>query len=367
MKKSDRYIIIMAGGKGERFWPVSREKTPKQLISLLGRQSFLQQTVARVRRLAPAENIIVITNKVQAAAVRKQLPFLPKANVVAEPCGRDTCAAVALGAAIVGAKSKNGVMAVLPADHVIPEPKEFNQVLSDCFEVASQENSMVTIGIAPTEPATGYGYIHAGKAKKTPTLGSRFFQAKRFVEKPSLAKAEKYLSSGQYRWNAGMFIWSYATIIDGLKRHVPSLAKKIAPWERACKERKLDAVLARQYPKLEKISVDFALMEKADNVLVADGTFAWDDLGAWTALARHIAPDAQGNCVQGDLAQVDSSGNVVFDVRTGKRGTIALVGVQDSIIVLTDDATMIATKAAAQKIKQLVQKLAQQKRHARLV
>src|SRR4051795_7247779 len=185
---SDRYVIIMAGGKGERFWPVSRAKTPKQLITLVGGKSFLQQAVERVLPVVPVKNIYVITNEVQAAEVRRQLPKLPKENVVAEPVGRDTCAAVTLGAALVGARSTTGVMAVLPADHVIPEDKKFQQVLSDCFDLASRGRAIITIGIKPTEPATGYGYIRVGEALPAPAGVKKyktvFSRAEQFVEKP---------------------------------------------------------------------------------------------------------------------------------------------------------------------------------------
>src|SRR3982751_2582845 len=190
---AERFVIIMAGGKGERFWPVSREKTPKQLITLLGAKSFLQQTVERVLPVVPLKNIYVITNEVQAPEVRRQLPKLPKENVVAEPVGRDTCAAVTLGAALVGARSTTGVMAVLPADHVIPEEKKFQQVLSDTFDLASRGQVIVTIGIKPTEPATGYGYIPAGNELPPPQGVKRyktaFYKAERFVEKPNYEKA----------------------------------------------------------------------------------------------------------------------------------------------------------------------------------
>src|SRR5271169_3653530 len=200
----DRYVIIMAGGKGELFWPVSREKMPKQLITLLGKTSFLQQAVERVAPLVPLKNILVITNTVQAPEVRKQLPKLPKQNIIAEPCGRDTCAAVTLGAAVVGARSTTAVMAVLPADHVIPDEKKFQQVLSDAFDLASRGRAIVAIGIKPTGPDTGYGYIHVGSelppaqgAKKTKTA---FFKAEKFVEKPHFERALEYVNSGQYRW-----------------------------------------------------------------------------------------------------------------------------------------------------------------------
>ena len=197
---NDRFVIIMAGGRGERFWPLSREKMPKQLLALLGRKSFLQEAVGRVLPLVPAKNIFVITNEAQLPEVRKQLPKIPKDNLVAEPIGRDTCAAVTLGAALVGARSTTGVMAVLPADHVIPDEKKFQQVLSDAFDVAAQGQAIVTIGIKPTEPATGYGYIHTGAELPTPPGAKKtrttFFKAERFVEKPDFQKALEYVNSG---------------------------------------------------------------------------------------------------------------------------------------------------------------------------
>src|SRR5204862_6681775 len=223
----DRFVIIMAGGRGERFWPVSREKTPKQLITLLGGSSFLQQAVQRVLPIVPQKNILVITNEAQAPEVRKQLPKLPKENVIAEPIGRDTCAAVTLGAALVGARSTTGVMAVLPADHVIPEDKKFQQVLADAFDVASRGQAIITIGIKPTEPATGYGYIRVGEPLPPPpgakAYKTVFHRAEQFVEKPNYDTALGYLQSGQYRWNTGMFIWSFVTVTEGLQKHQPEM------------------------------------------------------------------------------------------------------------------------------------------------
>src|SRR5437588_3377896 len=194
--KSDiknRFVIIMAGGRGERFWPLSREKMPKQLLALLGKKSFLQEAVERVLPLVPAKNIFVITNEAQLPEVKKQLPKIPKANLIAEPMGRDTCAAVTLGAALVGARSTTGVMAVLPADHVIPDAKKFQQILADSFDLASRGQVIVTIGIKPTEPNTGYGYIHVGEPLPPPhgvkPYKTTLFKAERFVEKPYYEKA----------------------------------------------------------------------------------------------------------------------------------------------------------------------------------
>jgi mannose-1-phosphate guanylyltransferase len=368
----DRFVIIMAGGRGERFWPLSREKMPKQLLTLLGKRSFLQSAVDRVLPLVPLKNIFIITNEAQAAEVRKQLPKLPKENVVAEPMGRDTCAAVTLGAALVGARSTTGVMAVLPADHVIPEEKKFQQVLSDAFDLAAQGQAIVTIGIKPNEPATGYGYIQTGNelpppagAKKTKTT---FFKAERFVEKPNYETALEYVNSGQYRWNAGMFVWSFITVTNGLEKHQPEMFAACQRWFKVANNpAKLAKVLAKEYPEIKKVSIDYALMEKAQNVVVADGAFEWDDLGAWPALARHLKPDAEGNCAVGDFIHVDAARNIIFDARTKNRTPIAIVGLRDSILVQTDDAVLLAHKSQAQKIKELVKKLGEDARLKKLV
>ena len=359
----DRFVIIMAGGRGERFWPLSREKTPKQLLAILGKKSFLQEAVERVLPLVPAKNIFIITNEVQAPTVHKQLPKLPKANIVAEPMGRDTCAAVTLGAALVGARSTTGVMAVLPADHVIPDAKKFQQVLSDAFDVAAQGQAIVTIGIKPSEPATGYGYIHTGAELPTPSGAKKtkttFFKAERFVEKPNFETALQYVNSGQYRWNAGMFVWSFITVTNGLEKHQPEMFAACQRWFKvAANPAKLAKVLAKEYPEIKKVSIDYALMEKAQNVIVADGAFEWDDLGAWPAIARHIKQDAEGNAAMADFIHVDAARNIIFDARTKNKTPIAVVGLRDSILVQTDDAVLLAHKSQAQKVKELVKKLA---------
>jgi mannose-1-phosphate guanylyltransferase len=369
----NRFVIIMAGGRGERFWPVSREKTPKQLIKLVGDRSFLQQAVDRVLPLVPVKNVLVITNETQAPEVCRQLPKLPKENVIAEPVGRDTCAAVTLGAALVGARSTTGVMAVLPADHVIPEEKKFQQVLADAFDLAARGRAIITIGIKPTEPATGYGYIHTGPELPAPSGAKKykttFFKAEKFVEKPHFDRALEYLNSGQYRWNAGMFLWSFVTVTEGLQKHQPEMYAACQRWFKvAGQPAKLAKVLAREYPVIKKISIDYALMEQAQNVVVADGVFAWDDLGSWTALARHLKADPEGNCAVADFIHVDGARNIIFDARTKARRTpIAVVGLRDSILVQTDDAVLLAHKSQAQKVKELVRKLAEDPRLKRLV
>lgn len=367
----DRFAVIMAGGRGERFWPVSRARAPKQLLRLLGDRSFLQAAVDKVSPLVPLRNTMVITNRAQAREVRKQLPRLPRENIIAEPCGRDTAAAVALGAALVGQRNPKGVMAVLPADHVIPEPERFQRVLEDAFDMAGRGRDMVTIGIKPTEPATGYGYIRLGARLAVGRDGKRcttvFHRADRFVEKPRLKQATEYVASGRYRWNAGMFLWSFDTILDGLEQHQPQLAAACRRWVDAAARNRLQRTLAKDYPQIVQISIDYALMEHAPNVVVADGDFAWDDLGSWTALMRHLEPDAAGNCAVADLIAVDAARNLVFDARTRNRTAIAVAGVEDAILVLTDDAVLLTHKSQAQEIKGLVRRLEASDRYRALV
>jgi mannose-1-phosphate guanylyltransferase len=368
---ADWYAVIIAGGRGERFWPVSRERRPKQLLTLLGKRSFLQQTVDRVLPLVPLRNVFVITNAAQAKEVERQLPKLPRGNIVAEPVGRDTCAAVALGAALVGARSTTGVMAVLPADHVIREEKRFQQVLRDGYDLAGQGQAIVTIGIQPTEPATAYGYIRVGEPLPPPRRGTHyrttFHRAESFVEKPDLETALEYVSSGKFRWNAGMFIWGFVTITEGLQKHQPEMYAACRRWfDAADRPARLARVLSRDYPGLRKISIDYALMERAQNVVVADADFGWDDLGSWNALARHLKPDAEGNVVLGELVHVDAARNIVVDTRTKQRTPVAMVGQRDTIIVLADDAVLVVHKSQSQKLKELVRKLAEDKRYRAL-
>jgi mannose-1-phosphate guanylyltransferase len=369
----DRFVVIMAGGRGERFWPVSRERMPKQLLTLFGKKSLLQETVNRVLPLVPVKNIFVITNEAQLQEVRKQLPKIPKANLVAEPVGRDTCTAVTLGAALVGARSTTGVMVVLPADHVIPDEKKFQRVLTDSFDLAGRGRAIVTIGIRPLGPDTGYGYIRVGNELPAPEgvkkYKTTFFRAEQFVEKPHFDKALEYVNNGQYRWNAGMFVWSFVTITEGLQKHQPEMYAMCQRWFKvANKPAKLAKVLAKDYPGIKKVSIDFALMEHAQNVIVADGAFEWDDLGSWTALARHLKPDAEGNCVVADFINVDGARNIIYDARTkGRRTPIAVVGLRDSILIQTDDAVLLAHKSQAQKVKELVRKLGESKEFKNLV
>lgn len=360
---SHPYIVIIAGGKGERFWPQSRAACPKHLLPVVGKKPLLAQTLDRVRPLAPAKNIFVITSAVQARAVRAVCKGIPAANVVVEPVGRDTAAAVGLAAAIVGARDPKGVFAVLPADHVIHDDKAYQADLSAAFAAASADEVMVTIGITPTEPATGFGYIQVGKPWKTFGKGRALrpvSRVRRFVEKPKFAVAQKYLASGDYLWNAGMFVWSVPVVNAAFAAHAPELDAGLKKIRAALRARKpVDAVLKKIYPALPRISVDYALLEKSGNVVVLPSSFDWDDVGAWPAVPKHFTPDEFGNVSRGLAIVEQGRNNLVFsdEKGSGKKHLVAVLGADDLIVVRTPDATLVVPKAKAQEIKALLKRV----------
>ena len=350
---SPDYAVILAGGRGERFWPLSRTLRPKQLLSLVGDSSLLAHAVDRLRGLIEPERVFVITNADLVGPSREAAPNLPPANILGEPMGRDTAAAAALGAALVRSRDPDAAFCVLTADHVIGDLERFRDTLREGLALARNRPVLVTIGIQPDHPSTGYGYIEAG-APVHAAGGIDFFQAQRFVEKPPLDQAREYLASGAYCWNSGMFIWAAETLLQGFRRHHPPLADAIDTWTDAARAGRLDASLAETYDSLEKIAIDYALMEKADNIVMARGCFAWDDVGSWPALANHIEADGGGNVILGACEAVDSSGNIVVD-DTGR--LTALVGVEDLVVVQADGVTLVCRKDRAQDVKQLVERL----------
>lgn len=351
---SQHFIVIIAGGKGERFWPQSRAPRPKHLLPVVGTRPLLSQTIDRVKAVAPAKNILVITSAVQEKAVRAICKGIPAANIVAEPTGRDTAAAVGLAAAIVGARDPQGIFAVLPADHVIHDGKAYTADLKAAFAAAAADEVMVTIGIQPTEPATGFGYIQ--RAKKWKSFNGRsVFHVKRFVEKPELEVAERYLASGDYAWNAGMFVWSVPVVEKALAQHAGPLDAALRPIRAALAGgRPLAGVLKKVYPTLPKISVDYALLEKSTNVVVLPSSFDWDDVGAWPAVAKHFKPDKAGNVTRGQALVEQGRGNLVF---SEGGHLVAVLGADDLIVVHTPDATLVCPKSRAQEIKALLKRI----------
>jgi mannose-1-phosphate guanylyltransferase len=338
------WAVIMAGGVGERFWPLSRKKRPKQLLPIVGKRTMIQQAVARLKGVVPARRIVVVTNAVQAPLIRRQLRGVK--HILAEPAGRNTAPCIAWATAFIRERDPRAVMVVVPADSYIPDTTQYQAAVRDSLELAGREDVLITIGIQPTSPHTGYGYIQLGDR-----LNDRFWRAKRFVEKPDRPTAERFLASGDYRWNAGMFVWSVRAITAALREFQPELATDAR-------------TLQRRYAKLEKISIDYAVMEKAGNVVVANGDFTWDDVGDWAALERHLPKDATGNVVRGEFAGVDTSGCIVLN-DTGK--LVGAVGVQDLVIVQTGDATLVCRKADSQRVRELVKQLAAHRRFQKLL
>ncbi len=344
-----RYAVIMAGGKGERFWPLSTSKNPKQLLALVGDKPLIAQAVDRLDGLIPPENIFVVTNADLVDATRAAAPLLSPENIIGEPIGRDTAAAVACGGALVKAKDKNGVFAVLTADQVMGNLDIFSATLKGGMDLAEQNDILVTIGIEPTFPSTGFGYIESGESFQV-AENVEFRKAIRFVEKPDAATATTYLDTGKFYWNSGMFIWSVQSLEKSFGEHCPEMKVLLDTLADYAKEGKIIEGMDVTYPGLGKISIDYALMEKADNIVMACGTFDWDDVGSWPALESHFAQDEKGNTKIGKVETLHADGNIVLS----KDRLTAVIGVKDLIIVQADGVTLVCSKDQAQDIKQMV-------------
>ena len=344
------YALILAGGSGTRFWPLSRNTRPKQLLNLFGDGTLLEQTIRRLEGLVPLENILILTNAQQVDAVREVATMLPAGNVFAEPAKRDTAPAVALGIGLVAARNPDAVMMVLPADQLIQDVAAYQGVMRDALTVAEKCDGLVTIGLRPTWPCPSYGYIERGDRASIPGLSVDHppFEVKRFREKPNPELAEQFLAAGGFSWNAGMFVWSLPTVIKQLASHAPQLAGFISEIRRASD---LHATVEAQFPKLTPISIDYALMESADRVLNIEATFDWDDVGSWISVAKYLEKSGNENRVNEPVSELDSENNIVFNARKGSR--IALLGVDDLIVVQTDDALLIANRHQADAIKKL--------------
>jgi mannose-1-phosphate guanylyltransferase len=347
------YALILAGGSGERFWPVSRRTRPKQLLQLVSERTLLENTVRRLDGLIPPDRILILTNIEQEAATRALLPDFPAANIVAEPAKRDTAAAVALGVGWVAARDHMATMIVLPADHVIKDTASFRATLTTAAEAAQETGALVTIGIKPTWACPGFGYIEQGKPLRlqTESKGAAVHHVVRFREKPNAELAESFVRKGNFRWNAGMFVWTVPTVLSEFNRHAPELASFIAQLSAP---KMFDRTLRTKFEALPKISFDYAIMEKADRVLMVEAAFDWDDVGSWQAVASYFRSDDQGNASNGDITAEDSTNNIVFDQDGTK---VALLGVHNLIVVRTGDALLVCHRHQAEKIKNLVGKL----------
>ena len=346
------YALILAGGSGERFWPLSRRNRPKQLLRLVSGRTLLEETVARLEGFVPTERILILTNIEQEKGVRDLLEGFPKQNIIAEPAKRDTAAAVALGAGWVAARDHSATMLALPADHVVADRAAFQETMKTAATAAEETGALVTIGIKPTWACPGFGYIEQGEPVRLRSGGKiAVHRVVRFREKPNVDLAESFLRKGNFRWNAGMFVWSVPTVLSEFNRHAPELADFISQV-RSPKD--LDKILHERFAKLPRISFDYAIMEKTEHVLMVEASFDWDDVGSWQAVAHYFKKDEHGNAANGALTAFDSSDNIIFN---DGETTIALLGVHNLIVVQTGDAILICHRHQAEKIKNLVGKL----------
>ncbi len=345
------YALILAGGSGTRFWPLSRNARPKQLLDLFGQGTMLRQAIDRLNGVVPTENIFILTNAQQEAEVRRQAAELPAENIVAEPARRDTAPAVALGAALIARRDPQASMIVLPSDALILEADAFRHLTAEALELAGRQRALITIGIKPTWPCPGYGYIERAGRLEDATLTHPCHEVARFREKPDAATAAQYLASGNFSWNAGMFIWSVGYLREQLAAHAPELSGFI---DRLTTAADLPAFIDREFPALTPISIDFALMEKASRVLNFEASFDWDDVGSWISVGKYLPGRGEGNVANTELSTLKAGGNIVFSA-SGKR--VALVGVSDLIVVDTGDALLVAHRDEADNIKHIVSEL----------
>jgi len=343
------FPCIMAGGSGERFWPLSRKTTPKHLLKLFSDRTLLEEAARRLEGLAPADRTFVLTNVAQQESTRRALPFLPPEQIVAEPAKRDTAPAAALAIALAYRHDPGAVVALLPADHVIGEPETFRRNLRDCARAAAVTNAIVTLAIGPTWPCTAFGYLELAEEMPPGVEGTPLRLVRRFVEKPDEATAKAYVTSGHYAWNAGMFIWRADVFLAEAERSQPELASFIRDFPPG----DFGPYLADRFPSLPKISVDYAIMEKARKVISARAEFPWDDVGSWTAVRGHIPADAAGNCIRGTAFTLDAKNNIVFS--TGR--PIALCGVKDLVVVDAGDALLVCHRDHDQDVKKLLSTL----------
>ncbi|MCD7964923.1 MAG: mannose-1-phosphate guanylyltransferase [Clostridiaceae bacterium] len=342
--------LIMAGGRGERFWPKSRKNLPKQFLSLTDDgKTMIQLTVERILPLVKLEDIFIATNKAYRELVLEQIPGLPEENILCEPVGRNTAPCIGLGAVHISKKYDDAVMFVLPSDHLIKFTNMFLKTLEIGADVAENNTNLVTIGITPDYPETGYGYIKFNPRK---TEGQAY-AVERFVEKPSLEVAKEYLSTEEYLWNSGMFIWKVSSILKNMQKFMPDTYESLIKIKEAIATPHQDSILEKEFHNMQSQSIDYGIMEKADDIYILPGTFGWDDVGSWLAVERIKKPNEFGNAVSGNIITVNTHNCII----QGDKKLIAIVGMEDTIVVDTTDATLICAKDSAGEIKKVTENL----------
>lgn len=346
------HAIVMAGGAGTRFWPASRRGMPKQLLSLGSDRTMIQATLDRLGDLVPAERTLIVTNRDLVTETARQLPHLPPSAILGEPCKRDTAPCVGLAAALVAHADPDATMLVLPADHVIATDEQFRAAVRQAVQLVERSpGRIVTFGIRPTYPAETYGYIERGEALADSQLGSAAFRVARFREKPSAEVAREYLATGRFYWNAGIFVWKAGTIRDALGRYEPEMAGHLTAIAASIGRPEFAAVLDREFAAIRGKSIDYAVLERSDDVAVIEAPFAWDDVGNWQSLARLRGADADGNTLVGRHLSLRTQDTIV---RTDDRHLVVTVGLKDCIVVHTPDATLVANRHDEESLRQIV-------------
>jgi mannose-1-phosphate guanylyltransferase len=362
---SNFYPVVLAGGRGTRFWPLSRKRRAKQLLALDGKQTMIQQTVSRLLPLAPAKRFWVITNQDSQREIARQIPRLNRNQIIAEPIGRNTAPAIGLAAFILLRSDPEAVIGMFPSDHVIGDEKRYRQILEKGIEIAAAGENIVVLGIPPTRAETGYGYIEANLAMERDA-----YRVRRFTEKPDAQRAAEFVAAGNYFWNSGMFLWSARTLANALHEHLPKTAPILEQIAEAFGTRKLAGAFRRLYAKCENISIDYAVLEprsskgeQNSNIFCLPADFGWNDLGSWTALHEHHVAKSQppdGNLISAEgIFTLNAAGNYIH--APGK--FVAAVGVNNLVVVETDDALLITTREQAQEVGKIVKHLDQKKLH----
>lgn len=344
--------VIMAGGRGERFWPKSRNDFPKQFLSLTSDgKTMIQKTVQRILPLVSYDDIFIVTNQKYVGLVKEQLPQIPDENILAEPMAKNTAPCIGLACAVIRKKYQDAMMLVLPSDHLIRYEPMYIDTLKQAISVAEQDNTLVTIGITPTYAETGYGYINF--SRDTQENRMCVYKVNRFVEKPDIDTAKKYLVSGDYLWNSGMFVWKVSSIMNDFARFLPETYEGLERIEESVGQDNFEQVLRTEFEKFKSESIDFGIMEKSDSIYVVSGSFGWDDVGSWLALERINTTNEYGSYVKGDVITINTKRSIV----SGGKRLIAMVGVEDMIVVDTDDTILICAKDSAQDIKKVIENL----------
>lgn len=359
----DKVALIMAGGSGTRFWPLSTTERPKQFLDLISDKTMIRETIDRIKKLIPVEKIFISTNIVYLDIIRKQLPEIPEKNIIFEPMARDTAACIGYAALIIERIYKNSVMAVLPSDHLIKKEKEFLESLELAFRKA-EENVIVTLGIKPSYPETGYGYIEYVKNSKKEYGSLEVYKVKRFREKPNKEIAEKYIAQGNFLWNSGMFVWKSKFILEEIKskmdthktvlESIEELLSKIG--EKKLYGKELSEYVKEEFEKFEKISIDFGVMEHTKSVMVIPVDIDWNDVGSFKSLEEVFPKDEKGNIVQSErYEEMESEGNIIINKEPEK--IIATIGLEDVVIVNTGEALLVCHKDKSQEIKKILDKI----------